>query len=119
MTTHLSRRGLSICNYFAPFFFFSNLFRLLGKVEVPLGELLGNNQIERTYDLVDGKNNPTLVSEKKSTYGNRIVGAVKKVKWKWKDISCHATVLSTFMSNAYKTICNANYKTGYFWLKKY
>ncbi|XP_022792929.1 myoferlin-like isoform X4 [Stylophora pistillata] len=34
--------------------------KLLGKVEVPLGELLGTNEIERTYDLVDGKNNPTL-----------------------------------------------------------
>lgn len=37
--------------------------RLLGKVEVPLGELLSNNEIERSYDLVDGKNNPTLVSK--------------------------------------------------------
>lgn len=34
--------------------------KLLGKVEVPLGELLSNNEIERSYDLVDGKNNPTL-----------------------------------------------------------
>ena len=28
---------------------------------MPLGELLSNKEIERTYDLVDGKNNPTLV----------------------------------------------------------
>jgi len=34
--------------------------KVLGKVEVPLGELLSNKDIERTYDLVDGKNNPTL-----------------------------------------------------------
>lgn len=34
--------------------------KVLGKVEVPLGELLSNKEIERTYDLVDGKNNPTL-----------------------------------------------------------
>jgi len=37
--------------------------RLLGKVEVHLGELLSKNEIERSYDLVDGKNNPTLVSK--------------------------------------------------------
>ena len=30
---------------------------------MPLGELLSNNEIERTYDLVDGKNNPTMVSK--------------------------------------------------------
>ncbi|KAL9983681.1 hypothetical protein ACROYT_G005897 [Oculina patagonica] len=34
--------------------------KLLGKVEVPLGELISNKEIERPYDLVDGKNNPTL-----------------------------------------------------------
>lgn len=34
--------------------------KLLGKVEVSLGELLSNKEIERQYDLVDGKNNPTL-----------------------------------------------------------
>lgn len=34
--------------------------KLLGKVEVPLGELLSNKEFERTYDLVDGKGNPTL-----------------------------------------------------------
>ena len=32
-------------------------------MEVPLGELISNKEIERTYDLVDGKNNPTLVSK--------------------------------------------------------
>ena len=42
--------------YFYPLFL-----RVLGKVEVPLGELLSNKEFERTYDLVDGKNNPTLV----------------------------------------------------------
>lgn len=46
----------------AVFFLVSFSVRLLGKVEVPLGELLSNNEIERSYDLVDGKNNPTLVS---------------------------------------------------------
>ena len=28
---------------------------------MPLGELLSNKEFERTYDLVDGKGNPTLV----------------------------------------------------------
>ena len=50
-----------ITNYVV-FFLVSSSVRLLGKVEVPLGELLSNNEIERSYDLVDGKNNPTLVS---------------------------------------------------------
>lgn len=34
--------------------------KLLGKVEVPLGELLSTKEVDREYDLVDGKNNPTL-----------------------------------------------------------
>ena len=62
---------------------------------------------------------PLWWAKKKPAYGNRTVGTVKKVtgNGNLEDISCHATVLSTFMSSAYKTICNTNYKTGYFRLK--
>ena len=63
ITFNEERQGHLVSFYY--FSFYSNLFRLLGKVEVPLGELLGTNEIERTYDLVDGKNNPTLVSQKR------------------------------------------------------
>lgn len=37
-----------------------SVLRLLGKVEVPLGELLSSKEFEREFNLVDGKNNPTL-----------------------------------------------------------
>ncbi|XP_044168407.1 dysferlin-like [Acropora millepora] len=34
--------------------------KLLGKVDVPLGELLSSKEAEREYDLLDGKNKPTM-----------------------------------------------------------
>ena len=52
---------LKLCCFYKTQHFPASFLRVLGKVEVPLGELLSNKEIERTYDLVDGKNNPTLV----------------------------------------------------------
>ena len=52
---------LKLCSFHKTQHFPPLFLRVLGKVEVPLGELLSNKEIERTYDLVDGKNNPTLV----------------------------------------------------------
>ena len=51
-----------------PFSFSS--FRLLGKVDVPLGELLSSKEAEREYDLLDGKNNPTMVGENNAEFQN-------------------------------------------------